>query len=141
MPGWLLEKALPVSTRSPVPVPPWMYCNRSPRADVNVLFWIVTLKVAVPDDVSSTPSLPLAPLAPTVTDVNVSRLSEPLVLMARKLSAAPPAMLLVLTAAEPVRLSNATLASLNGEASFDPFVPLMTLSVSVKPVTLVPRIA
>src|SRR4051812_33343419 len=143
IPGWLLENAFPVSTRSPAPLPLWLYWRRSPAAPVNVLDWIVACSWPAVAAVSSRmPSLPPAALlSPIVSEVNVIRLRSPAVLATRKLSSKPPLTKLLATDAEPVRLSNQTLESSNGVVPLVPFVPLMSELSSVNPATLVPRMA
>ena len=140
--GWLLEKALVVSTRSPRPAPLWLKSTRSPAVPVNVLVWIVALRAPAaalePIDTESLPSAVL--VRPNVLVEIVSRSNEPAEFATRKLSSRPPLTWLSVTEADPVRFSNLMLESSKGVAPVVPLVPLTTLLASVNPATLVPRI-
>lgn len=142
--GWLFESVLLLKIRSsalPL-VALSMKLKRSPRADVNVVFWTVARILPVFSDSSSIPSSPLAVLfAPIVSFVKVTRFTVAVVLTMRTLFEIPPLMKVLEIVAEPARLSILIVPSLNGDAAlagaFVPLVPLSTLLSSVKPVTLV----
>jgi hypothetical protein len=84
-------------------------------------------------------SPPVVLTAPKSTWSRVASSAPEALLSTVKLPFMPPLMSLVATETVPNRSVNLALPSSNGDRPFVPFVPLMTLSATVRPVTWLPR--
>jgi hypothetical protein len=84
-------------------------------------------------------SPPVVLTAPKSTWLRVASSAPEPLLSTMRLPLVPPLMSVPVTETVPNRSVNLALLSSNGDTPFVPFVPWMTLSASVRPVTALPR--